>query len=348
MRIGIFLPNWIGDVVMATPALRAVRAHFGGQAHVVGILRPYVQPVLAGTRWLDEYLVYDRHSLSGVRSLVSQLRKQRFDSLLLLTNSLSTGAFAWLSGASQRIGFAMHGRRMLLTHPLRPPRRDGKVQPHSAVDHYLDVVGALGCRTRSKVPELATTEQEEAEADGLWRQFGWEASEPVAILNTGGAYGAAKSWPAEHFSNLARRLAQQHDLRVLFLCGPAERDVVAWICQHAGHPGIKSLARQEPNIGLSKACVRRGRVMVTTDSGPRHFAAAFGVPSVTLFGPTDPRWSHNYLADSIDLQLDIACSPCARRVCPLEHHRCMRELTVDHVAAATASLLDAVDRQRAA
>ena len=220
--------------------------------------------------------------------------------------------------------------------------------PHSAVDHYLDVVGVLGCTAHSKTPELATTAQEELAVDRMWQQFDWSPHERVAVLNTGGAYGAAKTWPAEHFSNLARRLVLQHNLRVLFLCGPAERDSVARICQHANHPHIKSLASQDLSIGLSKACVRRGQVMITTDSGPRHFAAAFGVPTVTIFGPTDPRWSHNYPNASIDLQLDVDCGPCAKRVCPLEHHRCMRDLTVDHVTIATASLLDAVQRERAA
>ncbi len=348
MRIGIFLPNWIGDVVMATPALRAVRKHFGQQAEVVGIMRPYVGQVLAGTNWLDDCLVYDRQSVRGVLSLVSRLRQRRFDSVLLLTNSFSTGTFAWLSGAPHRAGFALHGRRCLLTDALYL-EREGRVRvPSSAVDHYLDVVGALGCAAQGKTPELATTEEEECAVDRLWDQFGWAGDESVAVLNTGGAYGAAKTWPAEHFSNLARRLALQHNLRVLFLCGPAERDSVARICQHAHHPHIKSLARQELSIGLSKACVRRGQLMVTTDSGPRHFAAAFRVPTVTIFGPTDPRWSVNYLNESIDVQLDVDCGPCAKRVCPFEHHRCMRDLTVDHVAVAAASLLDAVRRERAA
>ena len=348
MRIGIFLPNWIGDVVMATPALRALREHFDQQAEIVGIMRPYVQQVLAGTTWLDGHLVYDRYSLSGLHGLVSRLRKERFDTVLLFTNSFSTSLFAWLGGASRRVGFARHGRDPLLTHSL-PPRREGRnLLPYSAVDQYLDVIEVFGCAVESKTPELATVDAHEQAADRVWRQFGWKSRDPVAILNTGGSYGAAKMWPAEYFSNLARRLVQQHELRVLFLCGPAERDMVEAICRHANHPDIRSLARHELSIGLSKACVRRGRIMVTTDSGPRHFAAAFGVPVVTIFGPTDPRWSHNYPRAGIDLQLDVECGPCGQRTCPLEHHRCMRDLSVDHVATATSRLLATGHSGRAA
>ena len=131
---------------------------------------------------------------------------------------------------------------------------------------------------------------------------------------------------------------------MLFLCGPAERDSVRDICRRANHPHVRSLADQKLSVGLTKACVRRSRLMVTTDSGPRHIAAAFGVPTVTLFGPTDPRWSHNYHPTSIDLHLDLPCSPCGDRICPLKHHRCMRELTVEHVMAAANALLDSGHR----
>ncbi len=348
MRIGVFLPNWIGDVVMATPALRALRQHFGNRATLIGIMRPYVAEVLAGTTWLDERLVYERRSMAGVQSLIARLRRHRLDTVLLLTNSFSTGAFAWFSGARQRVGYALHGRRFLLTDALIAPRQDGRLMPRSAVDHYLDVVDVLGCRSPSKTVELATTPDEEKAVDEVWQQFGWDHQQPVVVLNTGGAYGAAKTWPSEHFSNLARRLVMAREVRVLFLCGPSERDTVAQICQHANHPHIKSLTRQELSLPLSKACVRRGRLMVTTDSGPRHFAAAFGVPAITIFGPTDPRWSHNYHPSAIDLQLDVPCGPCGKRVCPLEHHRCMRNLTVNHVAVAALSLLDTTERERAA
>ena len=314
----------------------------------MGVIRPYVRQVLAGTNWLDDYLVYDRHSVVGVHGLIWQLRERQADAVLLLTNSFSTGMFAWLSGAPLRVGFALHGRRLLLTHPLYAPRSGGRRIPSSAIDHYLEVVGVLGCTTTCKTPELATTDEEEQAADRVWHRFGWEPAQPVALLNTGGAYGAAKAWPAEHFAKLARRLVTEHGLRVLFLCGPAERACVARICHDVRHPDVQSLAQEKLSVGLSKACVRRSRIMVTTDSGPRHFAAAFGVPAVTIFGPTDPRWSHNYAPAAIDLQLDVDCGPCARRVCPWEHHRCMRDLTVDQVAVAAASLLAATRREQAA
>jgi heptosyltransferase-2 len=103
---------------------------------------------------------------------------------------------------------------------------------------------------------------------------------------------------------------------------------------------VVSLAEQPMSIGLSKACVRRARLMVTTDSGPRHFAAAFGVPVVSLFGPTHIEWSENYFDRAVHLQHKLPCGPCQRRVCPLGTHQCMRDLGPDEVWAAVRRLLD--------
>jgi heptosyltransferase-2 len=308
-------------------------------------MRPYVSQVLAGTNWLDDFLFYDRDTLAGWWRLVRQLRSLRLDVILLMTNSFSTAGLAWLSGTPRRVGFALYGRNWLLTDRLYTLHR---AQPRSAVDHYLDVVGVTGCVADSRTPELGTTDDDEKAADLLWHDAGWSERRRVVVLNTGGAYGAAKSWPAQHFADLARRLAQAHDAGVLILCGPAERDAARAISQQAEHPNVRSLAERQLSIGLSKACVRRAQLLISTDSGPRHFAAAFGVPAVTIFGPTDPRWSHNYHPPSIDLQLDVPCGPCGKRVCPLKHHSCLRDLTVDHVEIAALSLLERGTHDQAA
>src|ERR1700674_295240 len=107
MKIGIFIPNWIGDAAMATPALRALRRHFGEQAELIGILRPYVADVLAGTPWLNEQILYHPKSKNAAEqtwSVLGQLRQRQLDTVILLTNSLRAGVLAWASGARERIG----------------------------------------------------------------------------------------------------------------------------------------------------------------------------------------------------------------------------------------------------
>jgi heptosyltransferase-2 len=332
-RVGIFVPNWVGDVVMSTPTLRAVREHYAS-AHIVGVMRPYVQHVLQGTRWLDETVFLDPGSVDRKQRCLSalrQLRKRQLDLILLLTNSLRSAAVAWLSGARERVGYVRYGRGPLLTGRLPPPRDGRRLAPVSAVDYYLQIAKYVGADIRSKQTELCTTAEDERLADMIWGKLGWQADDPVVALNTGGAYGAAKRWPNHYFADLSRRIVSAVDVRVLILCGPAEREAAAEIERQARHPRVKSLAGEPLGIGLTKACVRRSRLLVTTDSGPRHFAAAFDVPVVSLFGPTDPRWSHNYARRAIDMHIDLPCRPCARRTCPLGHHLCMYELTPERV-----------------
>src|SRR5207248_5111138 len=125
---------------------------------------------------------------------------------------------------------------------------------------------------------------------------------------------------------------------VLVLCGPGERDLARQIVARARRPGVTSLADVPLSLGLTKACVRRADLLITTDSGPRHFAAAFDRPVVTLFGPTHIAWTETYHPKAIHLQKRVDCGPCQQRVCPLDH-RCMRLLTPAEVFNAAVELL---------
>src|SRR5262249_54237199 len=125
---------------------------------------------------------------------------------------------------------------------------------------------------------------------------------------------------------------------VLVLCGPREMTLAQRIVNLADRPGVVSLAGTPLSIGLTKACIRRSDLLVTTDSGPRHFAAAFDRPVITLFGPTHIAWTETYVSRAIHLQKQVDCGPCQRRTCPLDH-RCMRELGPAEVFAAVEKLL---------
>jgi heptosyltransferase-2 len=343
MRLGVFLPNWVGDVVMATPAVRALRQLVGDDGALVGVMRPYVADVLAGTDWLDETVLYSkskRNDAPAGPSVYDQLRAAKLDAIVLLTNSLRTGWMAWRSGARERIGMVGNLRTPLLTTKVYPPRKGRKRTPLPTIDGYLQVAYAAGAAPEPPVLELATTPADEAAADAAWRRLGLSDDSRVAVINTGGAFGAAKDWPPVHFGHLARRLAVEHELDVVFNCGPAERLAVRSIAETVGHRRVHSLA-EEPQLplGLTKAVIRRAALLVTTDSGPRYFGVAFGVPTVTLFGPTDPRLVPTYSRDETVVSLGLECQPCMERSCPLAHHRCMRDLTVDRVYAAAEAAL---------
>jgi heptosyltransferase-2 len=341
MKVALFLPNWVGDVVMATPALRALREHFPA-AHVIGILKPYVAGVLEGSPWLDDQLFLDSRGPWSQRLLAValRLRRERIDSAVLFPNSFRSGLVAWLGGCRQRIGYARYGRGPLLTKSLSPVcDPNGKLTPSPILDAYNRLAEAAGCSPPSRRLELFTTPRDEKAADAVWDAANFSAYPEIICLNPGAAFGSAKYWPVENFAWLARALVDRRGSGVLVLCGPGERDLARRIARLSCCPHVHSLADQPLSLGLTKACVRRADLLVTTDSGPRHFAAAFGRPVVTLFGPTHIAWTETNYARAVHLQKQVSCGPCQRRVCPLDH-RCMTGLTPVEVFATAMNILE--------
>lgn len=331
--IAIFLPNWIGDVVMATPAIRALREHFPA-ARLLAVCKPYVMETLAGSPWFDATIPVDR-SFRGFRRAVQQLREASADTAVLFPNSFRTALLARLGGCSTIVGFARYCRDPLLTHRLYPMRDDrGRPKPRPVIDDYNRIVERIGVRNPGHRMELFTTPRDEAAAEAVWSQFGLHRFPQVVGLNPGAAFGAAKHWPVAHFAELARTLAVWRGVGVLVLCGPSEREMAREIAEKADHPAVFHLGDSPLSLGLTRAVVRRLGLLVTTDSGPRHFAAAFDVPVVTLFGPTHIAWTETYFGKGLHLQHPVPCGPCQQRVCPLGHHRCMTELLPGDVFAA--------------
>lgn len=339
-RIALFLPNWVGDVVMATPAIRAVHAAFP-MAQLVAVCKPYVADVLAGAPWFSEVIHCDKHGPRSQRlfAVAAKLRAGHTDAAILFTNSFRTALIARLGRCQRVVGFSRYGRGFLLTdrlHHLTDGR--GRFVPSPVIDDYNRLAGALGTADAGHRMQLFTTPADEAWADTVWAKFGLAQFPRVVALNPGAAFGAAKHWPVESFAQLARMLTQKLGCGVLVLCGPTEREMARRIAEDSRSPHVCSLADTPLSLGLTKAIVRRSDLLVTTDSGPRHFAAAFGRPVVTLFGPTHIGWTETYFAKAIHLQKPVPCGPCQRRVCPLDH-RCMRELTPAEVFDAACRLL---------
>ena len=340
MKIAVFFPNWVGDAVMATPALRALRQHFA-TARLLGVLRPNILGVFEGSPWLDEVMLLSREggTRTGWAAVAARLRRERVELALLFPNTFRSAWVAWLGGCRRRVGYARYGRSFLLTDAL-PPRRDsgGRLVPSPIIDAYGLLVAQAGVPRPSTRLELFTTPRDESAADAVWDRARWNDRHEVICLNPGAAFGAAKCWPAEYFARLASELAERRGCGVLVLCGPRERDLARGIQEMAAHPAVHSLADAKLDLGLTKACVRRCHLLVTTDSGPRHFAAAFDKPVITLFGPTHIAWTETYHPKAVHLQKSVPCGPCQLRTCPLDH-RCMRLLSPAEVFATAENVL---------
>ncbi len=258
---------------------------------------------------------------------------------MLFSNTLRAAVVAWLAGCRRRAGFNRHGRGLLLTDRLEFVRDAvGRFLPSPIIDDYNRLAETVGCAPPGHRLELFTTATDEQAADSVWQKFQLREHPEVICLNPGAAFGAAKHWPAESFAALAQDLVDWRDARVVVLCGPAERHLARTIVTLSARPGVYSLADEPLSLGLTKALIRRATLLVTTDSGPRHFAAAFDRPVVTLFGPTHIAWTETYFPRAIHLQKAVPCGPCQQRICTTDH-ACMRLLTPAEVFAAVGTLL---------
>ena len=297
LRLLVVCPSWLGDTVMATPALRLIRRSFPG-IFVGGLMRPGLDELLAGGGFFDEVHIARASGVMGPKHAAAKLRPRRYDAALLLTNSFSTALTTRLAGIPRRIGYDRDLRGILLTDKLRAPTRpDGSWAPTPAVDYYLRLVREclVGDRVAPAVDdeflELGVTPEQESAGLAVLAKAGIAEKERFAILNPGGN-NEAKRWPADRFARLAAFLHRTHSLRVVVNGSPGERDLTEQIAATSGlGPACVSLATLGITIGSLKSVVRRASLMVTNDTGPRHLAAALGVPLVTMFGPTDHRWT---------------------------------------------------------
>lgn len=308
LRLLIVLPSWVGDAVMATPTLREIRGAFPG-IFIGGLVRPGIDQILAGTPLIDEFHVEHPTGVLGPKFVAARLRPRRYDTALLLTNSFSTALITRIAGIPRRIGYNRDARGILLTDMIDAPRRaDGRYAPVPAVDYYLRLARQLLLADRAgtgTLPmELGLTESQDREAVQILERAG-VGSQPFAILNPGGNK-VEKRWPAERFAWLARELRDRRGFSVLVNGSPGEREVVEAIVTGAGERvvGLHTLGM---TLGSLKGVVKRARLMVTNDTGPRHIAAAMGIPVVSLFGPTDPKWTtipHHPSGPEVELVAD--------------------------------------------
>jgi len=283
-RIVVVMPSWVGDTVMATPVLRALREH-RPEAHLAAVCRPGLEQLLDGCPWLDALLACRMKGGAGVFRLAKAIRAHKPDAVLLLPNSFRAALGTRLSGAAQRLGYDRDARGWLLTHRVPVAPTD---QPHSTILYYRHLAArALGVdddAIEAQV-ELHTTDAQHQAADALLR----DVDQPLIVLNPGGVR-ANKRWPAESFARVADVLTCEHGARCAVTGSPSERALVEQVVGAAQQPMVNLIDRGI-TLGALKAVLKRASLLITNDTGPRHIAAALGTPIVSLFGPTDWRWT---------------------------------------------------------
>jgi heptosyltransferase-2 len=335
MKILIRATNWIGDAIMALPALRAVREKFP-EAHIAIVARPYVADIYREQNVSDELIAYDpqnkHHGWRGRELLAAQLRTQKFGIGLLLQNAFDAAWLAWRAGIPQRIGYARDGRSLLLTKAIPVPEA-GEIPTHEKF-YYLELLRRAGwidvlhddAHIQLRVPDAARQR-----AAVTLAKAGSRPSALRIAVGAGASYGSAKCWPPERFAASLNQILSQTDADVILLGTEAEGSVSSVIASQLRHAPVDLTGKT--SIADLPALLSQCHLFLGNDSGAMHVAAAVGLPVVAVFGSTDPEGTAPVTPRASIVQQKPYCSPCFLRRCPTDH-RCMTAVQPEMVVGA--------------
>jgi heptosyltransferase-2 len=325
MKILIRVPNWVGDSVLARPAIESIADSFPG-----------AELWLSAAEWVKDVFSSDgriagivpllpANGIKSFRAAARKLRAQNFDIGILLTNSFGSALLFSLAGIPQRWGYASDGRRLLLTRSVRSRDRD---VPRHQVHYYLDLVAGLGLKTRPPELRLTVPEEEKGRSRRLLQELGVDPRRPLLILSPGAGYGPAKRWPAPRFAALAFLFQGRKDAAVLVIGSAAESDIATAISSSLSkRPAVLTGKTTLPQLmGL----IGLAHLFISNDSGPMHLANALRVPVIGIFGPTDPAVTGPFEQPAAVVKKDVPCWPCSYRECPYDH-RCMMSIDPEEV-----------------
>ncbi|HXG57407.1 MAG TPA: lipopolysaccharide heptosyltransferase II [Thermoanaerobaculia bacterium] len=317
--------NWVGDNILALPTYRALHHRFRHEGGIALAAPENVASLLASAGIFREVVAWN----GTTRHRVDALRRRRFRRAVILPNSFRSAMIAFAAGIGERWGYQTDFRRFLLTHPIPASRAKGH-----QLDDYAALLAAMNApRVVGELPAIAIPARVREAARLSLRQLGIGLDRPLFGIHPGGLYGRAKHWGDARYGALAQRLREDgHD--VVLLTSPGEKAQAEAIA--AAHDRLP-VAGESGDVLELAALISHCSAIVTNDSGPLHLAAALAVPSVSIFGPTDP--DRTVIAGVTRvIRRSFGCQPCYARECPLGDHRCMGEISVDEVYEAVVRL----------
>lgn len=335
-RVLVKAVNWLGDVVMSLPALRAVR-HALPHAHLSVLVKKELASFFDGSTWIDEVIPYaigkGRRGLTDQTELIRSLRAAHFDLAVLFPRSFSSALWAVLGGIPRRAGFVGDARRLLLTDAVD---RSAALLAQHQVHEYLylvhETLGVAGSVDDYR-PDVAAPHREAMRA--------WLAARRrspggrLVALAVAAAYGPAKEWPTDRFSALIDQIAAAGGECVL-VGTPGERARCEAVAGASRSGAL--IAAGETNVGQAIALLSLCDGFVGNDSGSMHVAGALGVPTIGLFGSTRPERTAPLGPRTRVLYHQIECSPCLQRTCRYGHYDCLKRIAVDEVMQTLAKL----------
>jgi len=336
-RILIRAANWVGDAVMTTPVIRAVRRNFP-DARVTVLAKPWVIPVYAANPHVDEVMVYDnagRHKMGmGTLRLAKDIRNRRFDLAILMQNAFEAALLVFLAGVPLRVGYNTDARTLLLNPAIA---LDPALKKTHLIDYYLGILKGAGLATDGRGMDLFISRADQETAHRLLSGIRQNGLERVIGVNPGATGGTAKRWFPDRYAALCRRLADAYGTQILIFGGPGDHALGERIAAMA--PGCCVNLAGTTTLGQAFALIKRCELFVTNDSGLMHAAAALNVPQVAVIGSTDPVATSPDSPVSTMVRIPVPCAPCLKDECPTDH-ACMDRITVDMVFDTCRRILD--------
>ncbi len=325
--------NWVGDAVMTLPAVASVRAAYP-RTHLAILAKPPIDDIYKMFSAADEIIPYENKydNPVGVFQLAWRLRLKKFDAAILLQNAVEAAIMTLAAGIPLRAGFNTDGRGILLTHGIH---RTGDILKVHQINYYLEMVKALGCVDIDRTMHLET-HISPATARDIIKQCVPGNGERVIGIAPGATYGPAKRWMPERFAAAADRLSADLDARVVLFGGKSDWDTAEQVRKNARADMINIAGKT--TLQEAVYCISQCRLFISNDSGLMHVAGALNIPTVAIFGSTNPVTTSPAGEKTILVHKPVSCSPCLKKTCPTDF-RCMTLITVDDVIAAANTLL---------
>jgi len=321
---------------MATPVFECLRRSLP-RAKIVGVMKKAAQGIVKDGPWFDAFVDGNDKTWADFQRMREQLKALAPNAAILLTNSMRSALTMRLSGIRRIYGYRQQWRDLLLTGGPAASG-NGKVVPAPMAEYYLEICRWLGLEPPRQVkPKLFIGEELRQRGESILAQHGVSAGDFLVGLNPGASFGSSKCWPAEYFAELAEICRRDCQAKVILFSGPGEEGIIQTILDRT-KADIIDLRADKIDLELLKPLVKRCHLLITNDTGPRHYAVALDVPVVVIMGPTDPRYTNANLDRTIIVRKELDCSPCHRKVCPRQHE-CMTEIRPAEVFTAAQRLL---------
>ena len=347
MKVMIRVPNWVGDAVMAEPALRELRRIFR-EAQITLLARPWVAGLFDGENLHDAFIpVNDASGFTQTATRFWQqtqtLRREQFDYAILLQNAFAAALTARAAGVRNVIGYPTDGRRPLLHTAIN---FEPDYKKRHQVFYYLNIAAELERRLTGEShvdfnqaqPHLHSTEPSREQARRLLAENGW-LSNPLVAINPGATNSRAKQWLAERFAVTADRLFEQYGLQAVIVGAVGDGQAAEEVKQTMRSPAIQLAGKT--SIAELKAVLSLCQLAISNDTGAAHVAVALQVPTVTIFGPTQDFATRPFAEAATVVRHPVECSPCMLKDCPIDH-RCMTRIAVADVYDSVEILLNGV------